>query len=36
MMGSDGLTEASKIVILNANYIAARLEGHFDVLYTGC
>jgi len=35
MMGSDGLTQASKIAILNANYIAARLEGHFDVLYTG-
>ena len=35
MMGSDGLTDASKVAILNANYIAARLEGHFQVLYTG-
>jgi glycine dehydrogenase len=35
MMGSEGLTDASKIAILNANYIAARLDGHFDVLYTG-
>jgi glycine dehydrogenase len=35
MMGGDGLTLASKIAILNANYIATRLQGHFDVLYTG-
>ena len=35
MMGGPGLTEASKVAILNANYIAKRLEGHFDVLYTG-
>jgi len=35
MMGGSGLTLASKIAILNANYIAKRLDGHFDVLYTG-
>lgn len=35
MMGSDGLTEATKIAILNANYIKARLEEHYPVLYAG-
>jgi glycine dehydrogenase len=35
MMGKDGLTEASKVSILNANYIQARLEKAFPVLYTG-
>ncbi|GAB3709104.1 aminomethyl-transferring glycine dehydrogenase [Spirosoma flavus] len=35
MMGGDGLTNATKRAILNANYIKARLEGHFDTLYTG-
>ncbi len=35
MMGSDGLTEATKIAILNANYIKARLEKHFPILYQG-
>ncbi len=35
MMGRDGLTEASKIAILNANYIAHRLDAHFPVLYKG-
>ena len=30
-----GLTEATKIAILNANYIAKRLEGHFELLYAG-
>ncbi|MAY80524.1 MAG: glycine dehydrogenase (aminomethyl-transferring) [Deltaproteobacteria bacterium] len=35
MMGEPGLTRASKIAILSANYIAERLKGHFDVLYTG-
>jgi glycine dehydrogenase len=33
MMGADGLTEATKIAILNANYIAARLEKYFPTLY---
>ncbi len=35
MMGSAGLTDASRIAILNANYIAKRLEGHYPVLYRG-
>jgi len=35
MMGSKGLTNATKIAILNANYIKSRLQGHFEVLYTG-
>jgi glycine dehydrogenase len=35
MMGGDGLTEATKIAILNANYIAKRLEVHYPVLYKG-
>ncbi len=33
MMGADGLTEATKFAILNANYIAKRLENHFPTLY---
>jgi glycine dehydrogenase len=33
MMGADGLTEATKTAILNANYIAARLEKYFPTLY---
>ncbi|MBI2794421.1 MAG: aminomethyl-transferring glycine dehydrogenase [Ignavibacteria bacterium] len=35
MMGSEGLTQASKVAILNANYIKARLEEHFDILFVG-
>jgi len=35
MMGSDGLTKATKIAILNANYIAKRLTEHYNILYTG-
>ena len=35
MMGGEGLTEATRIAILNANYIAHRLKDHFPVLYTG-
>ncbi len=35
MMGSAGLTEATKYAILNANYIAASLKGWFETLYTG-
>jgi glycine dehydrogenase len=35
MMGGAGLTQATKVAILNANYIAKRLEGAFDVLFTG-
>ena len=33
MLGADGMTEATRIAILNANYIKARLEAHYDVLY---
>jgi glycine dehydrogenase len=33
MMGADGLTEATKFAILNANYISKRLEKHFPTLY---
>ncbi|HMA25937.1 MAG TPA: aminomethyl-transferring glycine dehydrogenase, partial [Gemmatimonadaceae bacterium] len=35
MMGGEGLTEATKVAILNANYIAKRLEPHYPVLYKG-
>src|SRR5207248_3638522 len=35
LMGADGLGQASKIAILNANYMAKRLEKYFPVLYTG-
>jgi glycine dehydrogenase len=35
LMGADGLTEATKVAILNANYIARRLEPYFPTLYQG-
>ena len=35
MLGGDGLTNATKFAILNANYIKARLEKEYAVLYTG-
>jgi len=35
MMGGDGLTQATRVAILNANYIAKRLEGAFEGLYKG-
>ncbi|MEA5572105.1 aminomethyl-transferring glycine dehydrogenase [Calothrix sp. UHCC 0171] len=35
MMGASGLTEATKVAILNANYIAKRLEGYYPVLFQG-
>jgi glycine dehydrogenase len=35
MLGAEGATDATRVAILNANYMAARLKGHFDVLYTG-
>lgn len=35
MLGAKGLTESTKIAILNANYIKVRLQGHFDTLYSG-
>jgi len=33
MLGADGVTDATRYAILNANYIKARLQGHYDVLY---
>jgi len=35
LMGSSGLTKASLVAILSANYMAKRLEGHYDIVYTG-
>ncbi|MEQ8293892.1 MAG: aminomethyl-transferring glycine dehydrogenase [Roseovarius sp.] len=35
MMGGAGLTQATRVAILNANYVAKRLEGAYDVLYKG-
>ncbi len=34
LMGGQGLTQATRVAILNANYIAKRLEGAYEVLYT--
>jgi glycine dehydrogenase len=35
LMGGQGLTDATRIAILNANYMAKRLEPHYPILYTG-
>ncbi|MGY6703442.1 aminomethyl-transferring glycine dehydrogenase [Roseinatronobacter sp.] len=35
MMGGAGLTQATRVAILNANYIAARLRGAYDILFMG-
>ncbi|MCC3763206.1 aminomethyl-transferring glycine dehydrogenase [Glycomyces sp. TRM65418] len=35
MMGPDGVTAATASAVLAANYVAARLQGHYPVLYTG-
>ena len=35
MMGKEGLQEATKIAVLNANYVAQRLSPHYNILYTG-
>uniref|UniRef100_A0A8C6Q4U2 glycine dehydrogenase (aminomethyl-transferring) n=1 Tax=Nothobranchius furzeri TaxID=105023 RepID=A0A8C6Q4U2_NOTFU len=35
MMGSKGLTHATQVAILNANYMAKRLEGHYKILFKG-
>lgn len=35
MLGSEGLTKATKYAILNSNYISASLKDHFKTLYTG-
>ena len=35
LMGAEGLTRATSVAVLTANYVAARLQPHFPVLYTG-
>lgn len=35
LLGSEGIRHATDVAILNANYMAKRLEEHFEVLYTG-
>jgi glycine dehydrogenase len=35
MMGRDGLTKATQVAILNANYVAHRLKDHYPILYVG-
>ncbi|PKP17790.1 MAG: glycine dehydrogenase (aminomethyl-transferring), partial [Bacteroidetes bacterium HGW-Bacteroidetes-21] len=35
MLGGQGLTDATRYAIMNANYIAARLKNYYDILYTG-
>lgn len=35
MMGGDGLTNSTRMAILNANYIKEKLSGHYKILYTG-
>ena len=35
LMGAEGLEKATKVAILNANYMAKRLSEHFDIVYTG-
>ena len=35
MMGGEGLTQATRVAILNANYIAARLAGSYPILFVG-
>ena len=35
MMGGEGLTQATRVAILNANYIAARLQGAYPILFMG-
>jgi glycine dehydrogenase len=35
LMGAEGLTRATQLAVLNANYVAKRLQPHYPVLYTG-
>jgi len=35
MLGAEGLTEATRVAILNANYVASSLKDYYDILYTG-
>lgn len=34
MLGGNGLSDSSKIALLNANYMASRLSGHYNIRYT--
>ncbi|MCT4666145.1 MAG: aminomethyl-transferring glycine dehydrogenase [Flavobacteriales bacterium] len=35
MLGTNGLTDSTKVAMLNANYIKSQLEKHYEILYTG-
>ncbi len=35
MLGKDGLTDSTKLAILNANYLRAKMQGHYETLYAG-
>lgn len=35
LLGGEGLTESTRMAILNANYMMKRIEGHYKILYTG-
>src|SRR5690606_14900402 len=35
LLGPEGLTKASQVAVLNANYVAQRLRAHYDIVYTG-
>jgi glycine dehydrogenase len=35
MLGTEGLTQSTRVAILNANYVAASLKDHYDILYRG-
>jgi glycine dehydrogenase len=35
LLGNSGLTKSTEFAILNANYLASSLKGHYDILYTG-
>jgi glycine dehydrogenase len=35
LLGGEGLTDATRIAILNANYVASSLKDHYDILYVG-
>jgi len=35
MLGAEGLTESTRLAILNANYVASSLKEYYDILYTG-
>ncbi len=35
MLGAEGITEATKLAILNANYLKSRLSAHYSILYVG-